>query len=496
VRMGACRLGLLGLMLVIATGARAQTPQGADPCDAIVSACRQAGFTQGGGSRGTGLWVNCVDPIIQGLASKAARPLPTIAAQLVTDCRTARPGFGGTSPVTYQLGPARVFATNEQLSFYGFQWGPSDGQFGAIPLGGGQYAFYCSAGAKRSCALPANGKTQGTFGFTGTLDSLTGASCQRLFGPGDGPPGWNFTEHYAGGGKVAPFWSGGKRGWLLVFHGEYQWSNPLTPDHWCVAGKGPGSVPCYYSSLGLAVSTDEGRSFKVAGEVYQPSQPLSVFLGGGRNMVVSYGSLVVADANGRHLDNPPPDPTKAYFYLFAMDSLPSLPGVCGRVGCAAVARAPYNDVIQAALSGDPHRVAQVFRKYDASAPDPWTQPATGDSPDQQRGSGRFASIISDGGRGGADVIYDSAFKIHLMVEQVAQGFVVRSSTDLIHWSAPIGPTYHEDGRTVFYPSFLGETGDPTIAGPSPRVYFTSFVEFPKWKEAEFKSVALQLMSLR
>ena len=60
-------------------------------------------------------------------------------------------------------------------------------------------------------------------------------------------------------------------------------------------------VPCFYSSIGLAVSTNDGGTFRVAGQIVQPSEPLSVFEGGGNNMAVGYGSLLVADANGKHL---------------------------------------------------------------------------------------------------------------------------------------------------------------------------------------------------
>jgi hypothetical protein len=39
---------------------------------------------------------------------------------------------------------------------------------------------------------------------------------------------------------------------------------------------------------------------------------------------------------------------------------------------------------------------------------------------------------------------------------------------------------------------MGETGDPTIGGPAPRVYFTSFPtdSFPKYSTSVFESVPL------
>jgi hypothetical protein len=128
----------------------------------------------------------------------------------------------------------------------------------------------------------------------------------------------------------------------MPFHAEVWWQNPATPDHKCnVAGSFGSKVKCFYSSLGLAVSTDDGKTFKVVGQILQPSQPMSFFTGGGANMAVGYGSLVVADANGKHLDNPPADPNNAYFYLFYTDFAPGCPGVCANAICMGVARAPY-----------------------------------------------------------------------------------------------------------------------------------------------------------
>jgi hypothetical protein len=207
-----------------------------------------------------------------------------------------------------------------------------------------------------------------------------------VFGPGGGPAGWIFDKDYAGGGQMIKFASAGKSGYLMAFHGEYHWPNPAEADHSC------SKVPRFYSGLGLAVSTDNGKTFQNASQIFQPVQPLSTFVGSGTNYGVGYGSLVVADANGKHLDNPPPDPTAAYFYLFFSDSSPDLSGTCVTGKCLGVARARYSDLIAAALSGDPHQVATVFHKYDAATPDPWTQPATSNTPDLSGTSGKFAPL--------------------------------------------------------------------------------------------------------
>jgi hypothetical protein len=164
------------------------------------------------------------------------------------------------------FGAPSTFATHTQLTGYGFRFGPSDGQFGAIPGPNGTYTFYGAAGANNACAGAPNA-IEGAFTFTGTLNQVTGGNgCQRLFGPGDGPAGWIFDRDYAGGGQVVPFASGDKSGYLMVFHGEFHWSNAATADQQCAG------LTCFYSSLGLAVSTDGGKTFTVVG-AGSPAQP-------------------------------------------------------------------------------------------------------------------------------------------------------------------------------------------------------------------------------
>jgi len=405
------------------------------------------------------------------------------------------------------FGQPVTFATHAELVSYGFSFGPSDGSIGAIPAAGGSYTFYGSAGSTAGCSASPN--LHGTFPFNGTLDRVSGVTggCRRMFGPGDAPPGYVFDKDYAGGGGVVRFASGGKSGWLMPFHGEYHWQNQANPPSFlCSAGGNSVSmVPCFYSSIGLAVSTDDGKTFRVAGQIVQPSEPLSLFEGGGTNMAVGYGSLLVADANGKHLDNPPPDPANAYFYVFYSDRLQGAPGVCNNALCLGVARAVYADVVTAALSGDGHQVSQLFHKYDGASPNPWTQPATAfeqgsATPDLSGTAGRYLPLWTDESAAAVIVLYDRSFDVYLAVYVSGLGvsIKVRASSDMIHWSEPIGAPFTEAGRALFYPTLIGETGDPTIGGLAPRVYFTSFPtdQFPNYATSVFESVTLTLARQR
>jgi hypothetical protein len=86
---------LASVLLVAATNCFAQT-QKEGPCKQIEEACEKAGFVKGEAKEGYGLWVDCIDPIMKGTAqpSKAKKPLPAVAADLISACKTKNPNFG------------------------------------------------------------------------------------------------------------------------------------------------------------------------------------------------------------------------------------------------------------------------------------------------------------------------------------------------------------------------------------------------------------------
>jgi len=486
--------------------AQAPSPRPLGPCEKIAAACESAGFVQGGGNEEKGPWQDCVAHIMRDQARPdSVKPLPIIAPQLKAACLAAQPQLGrrpderpgGRNDLTYTLSLPAVFMVQQELRSYGFSAEPSDGPFGAIPLGQGRYRYLGTAWGGNTCSPEA--RKEGIFAFTGTLDRVTGGEgCRPLFGRGDRAPGWLFNANYSGGGQVIPLDDHGKRVWLMTFRGEYHWKNPARADGLCGGGANPafaGGVPCYYSTLGLAVSTDGGNTFRVAGESVQLTDPLTASKGTGTGRNIGYGSLVVADANGRQLGNPLQDPKKAYVYLFFVSSGKDLPGACMVAQCPGVARARYDDVVSAVLSGNPHAVAKLFRKYDQSLPDPWSEPGTGASPDLSIGGGTFSPLYQGPGLG--IVIYDRAFDVYLGAStSFATGhpaIVIRTSTDLIHWSEPIGPPIDDGKRAVSYFTMLGETGDPNIAGSEPRIYFMSTAEGKVgFENAVFKVVKVRL----
>jgi hypothetical protein len=85
---------------VFSTAAFAANPghegKGSGPCEQILKACEGAGFVKGEAKQGYGLWLDCVDPIMQGKTTVpgATKPLPAIDADLVAKCKAKNPKFG------------------------------------------------------------------------------------------------------------------------------------------------------------------------------------------------------------------------------------------------------------------------------------------------------------------------------------------------------------------------------------------------------------------
>jgi hypothetical protein len=88
---------LFGVLTVsLAAPLYAQSVDAAHPCNAIINACKSAGFIDGDSKLGKGLWGECIDPLMRGTPqSNAAKlPVPQVSPQLVNACRAKDPSFG------------------------------------------------------------------------------------------------------------------------------------------------------------------------------------------------------------------------------------------------------------------------------------------------------------------------------------------------------------------------------------------------------------------
>jgi N-acetylglucosamine-6-sulfatase len=91
------RSGLLCMIVVgwgVVAAARAQPGQ--PPCAQIRAACHGAGFVPGAATGGNGLWVDCINPIMEGRAqrSTATKLLPQVDPHIVAACQASNPRFG------------------------------------------------------------------------------------------------------------------------------------------------------------------------------------------------------------------------------------------------------------------------------------------------------------------------------------------------------------------------------------------------------------------
>jgi hypothetical protein len=65
------------------------------PCEQIKQACLSAGFIPNDAKQGKGLWMDCVNPIVQGTtAKKSVIALPSVDPTVVAACKAKHPKFG------------------------------------------------------------------------------------------------------------------------------------------------------------------------------------------------------------------------------------------------------------------------------------------------------------------------------------------------------------------------------------------------------------------
>ena len=92
----ATALGLTGSAAVFAdTPAAKPAAKATGPCEQIVAACKSAGFVEGEYQKGYGLYMDCIDPIMQGTARPAnAKPFPPLAPALIAACKQQHANAG------------------------------------------------------------------------------------------------------------------------------------------------------------------------------------------------------------------------------------------------------------------------------------------------------------------------------------------------------------------------------------------------------------------
>jgi hypothetical protein len=270
------------------------------------------------------------------------------------------------------------------------------------------------------CAAADGGRAgapeQGSILLTGALDHLVplqgGEAEASLHGPAD--PGGAFTEaferDYVGGGPL--LWDAHSDTLLHAYHAEYHFDR----------GRGAD----FYSSIGLAVSRDGGRSFSRLGLIVRPAIPPEQHV----RTPTSAGTLV---------------PVGDQLYLYYGDL--SADRTCdgspqGGLPCLALASAPRAAVLQAAASGQ----AVPWHKYYHGA---FGEPGIG---------GNFSPlVVADAGHWlrWPDVKRDAASGWFFMVYAAGNnGLELRTSRDGLVWGAALPILAAPPDTAINYPSIV------------------------------------------
>ncbi|MGD0942045.1 MAG: hypothetical protein ABR905_20310 [Terracidiphilus sp.] len=387
--------------------------------------------------------------------------------------RSTSTGTGTTTQTfTVQLSQETTLLNDAQRTSLGFAFGPPDGTIGVI-LNAGTYSFYVPARSSTACA--GTPSTEGTYRLGGSLTGFNSSyGCTALISPAMGDPnGYTFDRDYSGGGPVLPvISSAGAPGMLHIYHGEYH------------GGVCKNTSECFYASLGMAISTDGGDTFRKLGEIVQPYPTRNSVINAGTNLDIGGGTLILADTNGAHVANvQAADPTTVYLYIFFpdQDSTAAASGTCSANVCIGVARARLSDVLTAAFADNTAAFPGLFMKYYQGG---WTQPATSGDPNAALNSGHYSPIVSTNGNF-PSVLWDSATQQWVMAyTRNNNSAEIVHGTTLLSWSAPVPTGEIVDGtNALLYTTLVGEGSDPTTSNGSPWLFYITSPTWPDWTTA-------------
>lgn len=226
-------------------------------------------------------------------------------------------------PTNITIEPAVIVLPLGARTQIGFQFGPVDGVMGGVKEGPNQYRFFGSGESLNTAACPGTPGVQGVYAFTADLSTSLPAfttNCAALLQP-SGPPVETgivgpFDRNYLGGGPAMRVTHpDGRRGVLLVYHAEVQWYD----DGPCASG----TTLCFYGTLGMAFSADDGATFQKLGLIIQSHISRATFhtapfLGG--NVPIGNGPFVLGDAAGNAVDPRTANPSQTYIYVFYVDN--------------------------------------------------------------------------------------------------------------------------------------------------------------------------------
>lgn len=380
----------------------------------------------------------------------------------------------------------------------GFRFGPVDGVMGGVKESANHYRFFGSGESLNTAACPGTPGVQGVYAFTADLSTSPPgftSNCTALLQP-SGPLietgiDGSYDRNYLGGGPTLRVTHpDGRRGVLLVYHSEIQWYH----DGPCASG----TTLCFYGTLGMAISTDDGATFQKLGLIIQSHMSratlhTSPYLGG--NVPIGNGPFVLGDAAGNAVDPRTADPAQTYIYVFYVDNQEDLGAsdACApNKACLAIARAPLAQVIEAAFAGDGVTLRGLFKKYYGGG---FTEPAAPADPNgilPTNNAGRYTPVLK--GAFSPSAVYDAATRQVILASVTAGHIQLRVSQNLLDWSQPPVATLSEAApfAEVRYPSLIGELDDASVAGGRPWLFYSREPPDGTWPQTEFMVARLQV----
>jgi hypothetical protein len=301
-----------------------------------------------------------------------------------------------------------------------FAW--PDGPFGILRSGAGDAFFATDGGTHR------NGKAGSMTVTFGPLDHPLG-SAPPIDVTIENDLQLNPKHHaydYIGGGPVylVPPGLPGAGNLLTVYHAERNTT-------------GPGG---FYSLLGLARSTDAGRSWHDLGEIVEVNQRYRPDLGG---FDLGISQLVT-------------DPTGTYFSVYFPDWLANGSLNPTHVTVMSVARVPIVPLLTAAFAAQPVPLPPFAKWYRGSFSEPGI-------------NGRSTDLEPGSYPGDPSVVYSAYLKRYVVVADDTQKISYAESADGVTWTPR---TIIHSQPSAVYARPVGTDGDPNALGRSFAVYYT------------------------
>jgi len=384
----------------------------------------------------------------------------------------ARPEVPPTPEGPFQVGTTSVVLTTQSMDRAGLMF--PDGNIGVLRLpGAARYSIWGASGSFGGVGRWA-GLPNGTYKFEGTLESIAAAreggrtAAALMQGSSEpSPDGSDFDRDYAGGGPTYVISLNGPTAsshssaaarttpiLLQIYHGEF---NAI-----------PGRGQLAYGGSGLAISRDEGRTFRKIGQILAPHVGRDEFFGARtRGGLWADASMIEADARGHRVSAPnaSSQERERFDYLIFTDHN-QVDEACGGLSLARVRTGEL-------LVGVTEERAPHFLKFYQHGPAGSWQAGDFSEP----GIGGRSTLVVGVSRefvNSPSIGYDSWLGLYVLAYQVNQKQVrISTSSDLLHWSAPqmIAAAEQDSPTRLFYPSVVGSGEDPADLGRSFFVFF-------------------------